>query len=869
VKAITDSDSTGASIARARVQREAQAMAQVSHPNVAAVYDVGTHNEQVFIAMELITGQTLRDWLAETQRSWRQIVQAFVAAGRGLSAAHAQGLVHRDFKPSNVLVGTNGRVAVVDFGLARTTREPLDAHEPLSTKVQDSPRTRAGASASLTKPSLLGTALTQAGNVPGTPKYMAPEQFRGLLADARSDQFSFCVALFEALYRTLPYGNAREMAGLAKDVASSAKPTTPSGKAAGPAWLRRAVCKGLSLDPGARHASMDTLLLALSTDPAAAARRYAGGVALIALVAGAAFTLARVSALQGQRCKGFEGRLIGIWDDSAKAKVRSAFAATGMPYALDTWRNVEKSLDAYSAEWMRSRTEACEATWVRKEQSEELLGHRMSCLDLGLEELRATTRLFQLTDAAVLARAAQAALALSDPRRCGELPHLLKAMGRAPRDEPTRRADEELRKKLAQAHALERAGKRSESLELARQVLAEGNRLKSRALEAEANQLIGWVQSKRGDFSASAAALAEAAYGAEATQNDELSAMASARLIFVFGEYLHDLAAAGLWARHTEAKIERLLGVPPLQASTGPVSRTMTEPVALYLNNRGLLLSQLGRAAEAAEHFDAALKLQIDADGPDHPKVAVLLNDQVVGLTRLGRHDRVLEKLHRSLAIIEGQFGLQHPQLGIFLINIAEELKVQGRNDEALPLYWRAVRILESADGHVNPYIAYALDGIGLATLDKGEPQEAMGHFKEALAIRAAIDTPDPGGTGMSYAGLGKAMLAQGDLREALPLLERAISLGGGHLDLPLAYADTRFALARVLRGLKKDPARALELAKEALSLHEANHAPASATQPVRDFIENSSSGLLPRRADLGQEQAHSPAPPEKPRGPE
>ena len=170
-----------------RLDKEARALARLNHPNVVSVFDVGTHEGQRFIAMEFVDGETLRTWL-ETPRALPEILAAFVGAGRGLAAAHAVGLVHRDFKPDNVLVGRDGRARVLDFGLARPPSGP--ELQPSAIDLDADPR---------------ATALTRDGALLGTPAYMAPEQHLGLTADARSDQFAFAVALFDAVYGQPPF----------------------------------------------------------------------------------------------------------------------------------------------------------------------------------------------------------------------------------------------------------------------------------------------------------------------------------------------------------------------------------------------------------------------------------------------------------------------------------------------------------------------------------------------------------------------------------------------------------------------------------------------------------------------------------------
>jgi TPR repeat protein/predicted Ser/Thr protein kinase len=220
---------------RERLAREAQALARVSHPNVCAVYDIGTHDGQLFIAMELVDGSTLARWMRERPRGVREVLPVFVAAARGLAAAHGAGVVHRDFKPDNVLLGNDGRVRVTDFGLATMSAGP-DAHVP-------------GGS-----PSPASPALTRAGAIVGTPFYMSPEQHAGQAADERSDQFSFAAALYEALHGRRPFAG-RTLEHLAEDTREGRILPPPAG-ARVPGWLDRAVRRALSPRPEARFPSM-------------------------------------------------------------------------------------------------------------------------------------------------------------------------------------------------------------------------------------------------------------------------------------------------------------------------------------------------------------------------------------------------------------------------------------------------------------------------------------------------------------------------------------------------------------------------------------------------------------------------------------
>jgi serine/threonine protein kinase len=253
---------------RSRLLREAKAIAKLRHPNVIAVHDAGTLDDRVFLAMEHVEGMTLGAWLAERPRTRQEILNVFVAAGRGLEAAHAAGLVHRDFKPQNVMVGRDGDVRVMDFGLARSIdEEPEPVPGPAAlAAAQSDLAVSAGA------PGRAALPLTRTGELVGTPLYMAPEQFRAERTDARTDQFSFCVALYQALYGAYPFAGAGFGELMAAVNGGQVQP--PPAKSAVPPWLRRILLRGLSVDPAARWPSMQVLTAALGRDPARRRNRW-------------------------------------------------------------------------------------------------------------------------------------------------------------------------------------------------------------------------------------------------------------------------------------------------------------------------------------------------------------------------------------------------------------------------------------------------------------------------------------------------------------------------------------------------------------------------------------------------------------------
>jgi serine/threonine protein kinase len=272
--------------ASTRLRREAQAIARLSHPHVVAVYDVGTTDDgDVYLAMEFVDGQNLTAWLRAWARPWHDILDIFVQAGKGLAAAHDVGLLHRDFKPDNVLVGEHGRVRVGDFGLARSVLSPDEAQTIVSTV------------------SPLNASLTATGTVLGTPRYMPPEQLTGQPIDGRSDQFSFCVALYEALFGQHPLpGNTA--VSMLEQRARAAVP--PDGRV--PVSIVRAIMRGLEPDPNKRFASMHVLLNEIT--PAVPRRRWAlvaAGLAAVVVIGGVA--LATVARNQRLNADGTEEQL--------------------------------------------------------------------------------------------------------------------------------------------------------------------------------------------------------------------------------------------------------------------------------------------------------------------------------------------------------------------------------------------------------------------------------------------------------------------------------------------------------------------------------------------------------------------------------
>jgi serine/threonine protein kinase len=296
----------------ARVLREAQAMAKLSHPNVVPVFQVGVHQGAVFIAMEFVDGMTLTSWLQKAPRRWQDIVRVLVRAGSGLEAAHKADLVHRDFKPDNILICHNNEVRVTDFGLARQT-SALPAPQP--------------APGSLPAPiSSMGRLKSHSitGQILGTPVYMAPEQHRAEEVDGRADQFSFCVTLYEALFGHRPFSGSTYME-LSVNVATGKMAPIPATPRI-PRYVRNVLLRGLSTDAKDRYPSMTVLLAELDRGPSQ--RR---NIALAAIgVAGIGIGVTSLVLMHNDRaavdpCLQPRAQVMHIWAPARRAQLESAF----------------------------------------------------------------------------------------------------------------------------------------------------------------------------------------------------------------------------------------------------------------------------------------------------------------------------------------------------------------------------------------------------------------------------------------------------------------------------------------------------------------------------------------------------------------
>jgi eukaryotic-like serine/threonine-protein kinase len=770
-----------------RLLREARAIARLDHPNVITVHEAGAIDGEVFVAMELAAGGTLRAWIDAAPRSWREVVAVMIQAGRGLWAAHQAGLVHRDFKPANVLLTRAGEVRVADFGLVGLCHDERDA----------------GAMPE-------NVTLTATGALLGTPAYMAPEQHRGEDAGPAADQFAFCVSTWEALHGERPFSGATvaELAGRA--TAGEIGPP-PAGRQV-PAWLRGIIERGLRPDPAARWPTMGALLDALERDPEAVRRRRIqlgaaiGGGGLVAGVAVIAATAAIGGAPPDMRCRDLDVPLAGVWDDDRRAGLRTAFAASNRPYAEDAHRRVAERLDRHAARWVAARVEACEATHVRGELSAQLLDLRMTCLDRRLSELSALVDVLgDASDPTVLDRSIVAASALPAIEACADVA----ALGAAtppPSDPHARARVEALRDRLAEAAARSSAGRHADGLAIAVDVASQASALGYPPVHAEALLAHGRLANLAGDPRGAEPILREALRIAADARDDDAITEAWALLIEVIGvhlgrgdEALQLRIAAETASRRAgpggeaEARLWRSLAM-VLNAQGGyDEARRLAERalaqreaalgaddvgLATYATALGNVLYSQAAYEEAGRQLERAQTLLEMALGPHHPRVGQGLNN--LGAIDEVRHDLAAAsaRFDRAVAVYEAALGPDHPSLVPPLTNRGRIATKLERHGDAIADLERAAAIAERGHGPDAPDLAMALSVLGEAILaGGGDPAAAQRSFERALTIYERALGPGHANVGMVVNNLGKVALAEGRPDEARAQHARAAAL--------------------------------------------------------------------------------------------
>ncbi|WP_434418236.1 tetratricopeptide repeat protein [Nannocystis pusilla] len=738
----------------ARMIREARALARLAHPNVVAVHDVGVVGEgeeaEVFIAMEFVDGVTLRTWLRQRPRSLREIVEVFAAAARGLAAAHKVDLVHRDFKPDNVMVDGDGRVRVMDFGLARAGLGGLSREPSLPGDL---------------RASATDVRLTRAGTRLGTPAYMAPEQWQDDEVDARTDQFALCVALWEALYGERPF-RGESVHELMFAVTEGPLARAPEGKRRAPAWLGKVLERGLSRSPSRRFASMDALLAELERGLARQRRRplVFGLLAAVLLTLGV-FAL-RARSVAG--CAAAGRQIEAVWNERAQAALHAALLATGAPFAESSYQKALPRIDRWAGSWSELRSQVCTEAEVDGTRSPALYRQAVACLDEQRETLAALLEVFTADSAANVQRLVPAVAGLAPLEPCAEKSYL-ERMPAPPDDANTRERVHALRRELQQARGRLVAGDCS-GLPQAEAMLAAAEALPHPPLVVAARDLVADLSECGDAFDRAEEALRRVYVEAEALRADEVAAGAAIQLVGTIGRDRSRAAEALQWALPAEVIVQRL------GETRGLLGASLAQ-------NEALVHASRGEYELALKEMEQALAIREELLGPDHPTVAVAL-DVIGGIHRTRESlDAALAAQTRALAIRREALGADHPAVGVSANNLGLLEQQRGNYDAALPLLEEAVAVAEHALGPDDLEVGTALNNLGRLQHVRGRYAEARALLTRALAIREARLGPSDLDVAVTLQNLGLLDLLEGDRLKARELLQRVLKIRERKLD--------------------------------------------------------------------------------------
>lgn len=660
--------------AKERMLREAKALAKLSHPNIVPIYGAGEEDGLVYLAMELVEGRSLREVRDDEEIGWQERLRIYLQAARGLAAAHAAEMVHRDFKPSNVLVGSDGRVRVLDFGLARVVGTPALQTSEVS----------AGS----------GSGATDA--MAGTPAYMPPEQRVGDVADARADQYSFCVALWEALFGSNPI---RETP-LVQIVEGELVLEVPKGSAV-PSHVVRALEQGLRRVPSQRHASMDALRVALEVSPV---RRRP---AVLLAMGGLGLTGALWWGSQSGRCEEIDTELVLLYDAGRREALAAQWAEAGVS-SVSSERALVR-LDAFAASWSATRLRTCRAH-DDGETSDDRYDQQGACLAERRAQLAAVLGLGSPVEVA-----ARGVHTLREPSICEDLAEV---GGREP-PAPTA-GTEGQRKRLREAVAQIRV--HIEALELGPvpELLATLEREvgDDAAMQAELALLRGRHQRLRGEWIEAADSLKHAFERAEACGYTLVSARAAVWLVNVVGDVLARRGEGEVWETVASTKVAALADA----------------ELAIELSvARGSMALTHADFETAGPLLDQALEQADESWGEQHPKLATLHGVRGALARAQGRYDDAAEEFERALQMRRAAFGQQHPQIADSLSNLAGVSLARGELDVAENGYRGAVAMMDATDPGVGTSRAQAVLGLAQVSRVRGQAEPARASYREAL----------------------------------------------------------------------------------------------------------------------------------------
>ncbi len=817
--------------AEARFVREARSLARLNHVNVAQIYDVGLQDGRVWLAMEFVEGQSFTALLRRRER-WNVWLPRMIAAGRGLAAAHAAGLVHRDFKPGNVMLARDGRVVVLDFGLALARDREL---ERVSSAEVPQVSTTAPASA-------LAAASVDDGAIVGTPAYMAPEQFSHGGVDARADQFAFAVTLFEALYRTAPFprGSTPEIAAAVTSGIVRARPSRTSV----PLSLDRVLRRALAVDPSQRYASMDALLGALDRyTPASRRRRAVQIVAGVTVLGGVATAALRPRV--ADPCESRAAVVRASWDPPARAQVDRALRDAGL--GEDGVASIVATLDERSDALQQAVSPACEAARAAGGGA-IVAGPRLRCVDRAAAQLQHTVQRLRHADERIAREAVAATHHLPSAERCAE-------QSAPVGDDSALRQRIDADGRLAAIETLQRFGELQPAHDAAAALSAEVEREPESGLHAEVDAVLGDVLESLGRPEEARAIAMRGLLRAESWGDDALVGRLAADLAWIDSERLGRLESAEVWAQLGFAALRRaggdvgaelrlhgaLAAVRQLQLRFDDAIDEQQRALELAMRTWGaddrttvaprLNLANVqwysGRWTEARDNFERVVELSTRINGPDHALTLGAMASLAGLYHGVGARDEVEPIALDLLARQERTLGPDHPDLVGILVTLAHLADADGAHARGAAHLRRALTLLERSGEQglrpvvVETYLVGMLHRAGDVEAARGHLAHARGQatgpaLVELQLVELQLRWADEGVSAARelVAGLEPLVLPEDvSVRTELALVEAAAG------DATAAAALLPRLLEQAQSNRASAPGRALESCADALAL--------------------------------------------------
>lgn len=725
---------------------EAQSLARIAHPNVVAVYDVGGREDDFFMAMELVEGVSLDVWLAErsAHANWRDIAQLMLAAARGLSAAHRRGLVHRDIKPQNLLIGEDGLLRVVDFGLAVE-------HDSAVVNTLN-----AGVSALSRSNQPDATDERNSIDVCGTPIYMSPEQHLGAPVDQRADQFCLCATFYEAFTGVQPFvgDSVDDLADAKRDGVISRGPATGTpmpgmlgmaGRSSMPNWLRRILVRGMAWHPEDRHADLDVLIATIE-------RGLSRGRRTLAVMAGvcivAALVVPTYAAVSRDDCRHGDDQMAQIWSPARHRAISAALVASVDDMDAHTVGRVLSRMDDFAETWRAGYRSTCERGLDEVISARES-DTRTECLSEGRSRFDALATLLTQANANIATNALKAVGDLPDPEDCNERSAAELSTGMFP-DASTAAAISALQGAVARVRALDNTGEYEKALEEIVALTKAATKIDHPPFTAELWLLRGTIERSAERADAASKSFFHAVQAALRGRRWDVAAEAATARVYVVGYLQARLVGIDELIRDARSYVRRAGSPPRLRG--------------LQLASEAAVRAVQGRNAETYELMREAHAIA-EAGDPFDPGNIMMVQD--LGAITMSRNEL----------------------------------------DEAERLFNIAVERQEQAFGRGHPNTARTLANLGTLYLRRGRPHVALDYYRRGQQmIEAYLGAGSPRAN-LTYQGQVWALNALGRYAEALELLQARELVAVGHPDSVLGTADIPLSMVLLYAQLGDEDA--------------------------------------------------------------